>query len=66
MNDGAALSDAAFGGSRIDIAIISYALYHYMSTSHCTHWLARALKDSTISVLLTVERFENTSSIKRS
>lgn len=42
VNDGQGLI-AASGFQRIDLAIISYVLYHYMSNDHCSDWMAQLL-----------------------
>ena len=44
---------------RIDVAIISYVLYHYMSNDHCANWLGERLRDGSIGAVLIISRFEN-------
>ena len=62
VNDGDGLMAAAGADvTRIDLALISYVFYHYMSTEHCYEWLARRLADSSIGAVLIVSRFENLS-----
>ena len=71
VNDGADLLPAAYrarltvpGGSgcqtqRIDLAIISYVLYHYMSTEEISDWLARKIVDGDLGGVLIISRFED-------
>ena len=58
VNDGDGLM-AASGVDRIDLALISYVYYHYMSTSLCAEWLAKRLRDGSIGAVLIICRFEN-------
>ena len=45
VNDGGGLLRATKGWPRIDLAVISYVLYHYMSNDHCYDWMAGRLRD---------------------
>jgi len=53
------------GGEPVDVAIVSYALYHYMNTQQHAKWIGASLNNGDIGVLLTVERFENMQHIIR-
>ena len=44
---------------RIDLALISYVFYHYMSNDHCYDWLAARLVDASLSAVLIISRFES-------
>ena len=59
VNDGGGLLRATNGWPRIDLAVISYVLYHYMSNDHCYDWMAGRLRDGTIGAIMIVSRFEN-------
>ncbi len=43
VNDGDGLHAAAGHGETIDLCVISYVYYHYMSNEHCADWIARHL-----------------------
>jgi len=58
VNDGAGLLRAA-GWERIDLAIISYVFYHYMSHERCYEWIAAALRSGDVGAVLIVSRFES-------
>ena len=58
VNDGDGLM-AASGVDRIDLALISYVYYHYMSTPHCAEWLANRLRGGSIGAVLIICRFES-------
>ncbi|KOO26407.1 hypothetical protein Ctob_004548 [Chrysochromulina tobinii] len=58
VNDGDGLM-AASGVGRIDLALISYVYYHYMSTPHCAEWLANRLRGGSIGAVLIICRFES-------
>ena len=47
------------GWERIDLAVISYVYYHYMSNDHCARWLAQRLNDGDIGAVLIISRFED-------
>ena len=56
VNDGGGLLRATNGWPRIDLAVISYVLYHYMSNDHCYDWMAGRLRDGTIGAIMIVSR----------
>ena len=58
VNDGEGVLRAA-GMQRIDLAIISYVLYHYMSTEHCADWMARRITANDIGNVMIISRFED-------
>ena len=60
VNDGEGILKAA-GMPSIDIAVISYVLYHYMSNEHCAEWLAKRLNAKDIKYVLIISRFEDLS-----
>ena len=51
----------ASGWPKIDLAVISYVFYHYMSHDLCYDWLAAALRSGEVGAVLIVSRFENLS-----
>ena len=55
VNDGDGVLRAA-GWPKIDVAIISYVLYHYMSNEHCADWLARRVVAGDIGHVLIISR----------
>jgi hypothetical protein len=57
VNDGDGVLRAA-GWPKIDLAIISYVLYHYMSNEHCAEWLSRRIGTGEIGKVLIISRFE--------
>jgi cap1 methyltransferase len=59
--DGDGLLAATGGWPSIDLAVISYVYYHYMSNEHCAEWLARLLASGAISAVLIISRFEDLS-----
>ena len=60
VNDGEGVLRKA-GMERIDLALISYVLYHYMSNEHCADWMARRLASKDIGAVLIISRFEEMS-----
>ena len=58
VNDGDGLLAAA-GWERIDLALISYVYYHYMSSDHCAQWLATRLRDGSLGTVMIISRFEH-------
>ena len=61
VNDGEGVLRAS-GFERIDLAVISYVLYHYMSNEHCAEWMARRLRAHDIGAIMIISRFEDLSS----
>ena len=57
VDDGKGLPEKL--GGKIDFAIVSYALYMYMSTPLHIKWVSKAIKNGTIPFLLVNERMEN-------
>ncbi|EOD15713.1 hypothetical protein EMIHUDRAFT_451679 [Emiliania huxleyi CCMP1516] len=49
------------GWPAIDLAVISYVYYHYMSNEHCADWLARLLHAGAVKAVLIISRFEDLS-----
>ena len=48
--DGAGLLPATPGWDKIDLAVISYVFYHYMSHDRCYNWLAAALRTGEVTL----------------
>ena len=65
VTDGAGLLRATPGWPKIDLAVISYVFYHYMSHDLCYDWLAAALRSGEVGAVLIVSRFENLSTQMR-
>lgn len=61
VNDGVGLLGKTGGWESIDLAVISYVYYHYMSSEHCADWLARLLNSGAIKAVLIISRFEDLS-----
>ena len=58
VNDGDGLLAAA-GWPRIELCVVSYVFYHYMSTEHCYEWMARRLHDGSVGGFVIISRFED-------